>query len=151
MVKNRIKKIIFLTLTIFSTIPTVQAGAGKSFGFFAGGALAGGLIGSALAKRNKNSNQQTVIQERVIERQPVYVQQPPQQQTIVTNWQKAQLKTQVTQQQQEIMDLRRQLKAEHKAAEKRTQKIKKIRPTTKKGLSEDIFDGFDPQVEEEEE
>lgn len=77
MKKKIIRNLCSLTLisALFPVDNSLQAGAGKSFGYFALGGVTGGLVGSAIAKRNRKQPQ--VVEREVVRTQPVYVQAPP--------------------------------------------------------------------------
>lgn len=154
--RNLIKKT--LLFVIFSSLCShdALAGAGKSFGLFAGGAVAGGLIGSAIAKRDRRQPT-TVVQERVVER-PVYVQQPAAQPVIVQQPAPAQttqasanaqeaadLQNRLHEQDERIKRLEQELKKERREAEKRKDKIKETPPKTRLELEDTLFDGFEPE------
>lgn len=147
--KKSIKKLILCFVFLYSLNPVkIQAGAGKSFGLFAGGAIAGSLITSAVKDRKRNRNEPTYIQtERVIEK-PVYVQQPPtpvQTRSTYTSPDTEHLKSRVYEQDERIRRLEQELRKERKEATKREKQLKTEKPT-KQRLEKDIFDEWDTET-----
>jgi hypothetical protein len=152
MLRKRTKKT--LILIIFSSIfsSEVDARGGSNFGWFAGGAVAGGLLGSAIAKSNSRRYDQPVIVERPVyvqqPVQPVIVQQPaPQTMQPSANTQETtDLKNLLNEQDERIQRLERELREERRAAKKRTELSKQQSlPKKQHQLKEDIFDGFEPE------
>ncbi len=143
MVKNRKFSIVVLLFSISSVLQKndLYAGAGKSFGLFAGGAVAGSLLTSAI-----KDNRRRRYEEPVVER-PVYVQQPVQQ-TVqapaqIQTHETQQLQNQVSEQDQRIRDLERELKQQRK----RNDVSRTAAKRRKKNLNKEVFDDFDSALE----
>ena len=103
---NTLNLVIFVLVSLFSG-SSVYAGAGKSFGFFAGGVGAGALATHLISKRNEHRYRRS--QPQYVEVQTV--QQPVQ---VQTNGQTQQLTQQIQQQKQEIDRLNAKLEKKRK-------------------------------------
>jgi len=101
---NTLNLAFFVLVSLFSG-SSVYAGAGKSFGFFAGGVGAGALATHLISKRKRDRYRRPQYVEVQTVQQPVQVQ---------TNGQTQQLIQQIKQQEQEIARLNEKLTKERK-------------------------------------